>query len=209
MEITVTRGLAEMKLLKKRIESKINSTQFISGKKRSAKKIDNVFTVDEFGKEVKANYDSIVDLIERLKTIKSAIVKFNAEQTVIIADKEMTVADAIERKNNIVFEKTLLKKMVNQYNNIIAIINTKNEDMEQKLDRQIQTMNGGDSKKTDTEQTEAFSKSYRESNAWEIIDPLKLKDKINKLQEDIENFELNVDFVLSEKNSSNKIVIPD
>jgi len=127
-------------LLKKRIESKINSTQFISGKKRSAKKIDNVFTVDEFGKEVKANYDSIIDLIERLKIIKSAIVKFNAEQTVIIADKEMTVADAIERKNNIVFEKTLLKKMVNQYNNIIAIINTRNEDMEQKLDRQIQTM---------------------------------------------------------------------
>lgn len=207
MEITVTRGLAEMKLLKKRIESKINSSTFIAEKKKSAKKINNVFTIEEFGTEAKANYNSIVDLIERLKIIKSAIVKFNAEQMVIIVDKEMTVADAIERKNNIEFEKKLLKMMVQQYNSIIATVNRRNEVMEQNLDNQIQAMIGSDNKKSDG--AEAFADQYRKTNGYDIVDPLKLKDKIDKLQEDIENFETNVDFVLSEKNSSNKIVIPD
>lgn len=207
MEITVTRGLAEMKLLKKRIESKINSTTFIAEKKKSAKKINNVFTVEEFGIEAKANYDSIIDLIERLKVIKSAIVKFNAEQIVVIADKEMTVADAIERKNNIEFEKKLLKMMIQQYNSIIATVNRRNEVMEQNLDNQIQAMIGSDNKKSDG--AEAFAEQYRKTNGYDIVDPLKLKDKIDELQEDIENFELNVDFVLSEKNSSNKIIIPD
>lgn len=207
MEITVTRGLAEMKLLKKRIESKINSTTFIAEKKKSAKKINNVFTVEEFGIEAKANYDSIIDLIERLKVIKSAIVKFNAEQIVVIADKEMTVADAIERKNNIEFEKKLLKMMIQQYNSIIATVNRRNEVMEQNLDNQIQAMIGSDNKKSDG--AEAFADQYRKTNGYDIVDPLKLKDKIDELQEDIENFELNVDFVLSEKNSSNKIIIPD
>lgn len=209
MEISVTRGLAELKLLKKRIDDKTKSTYFISEKKKSSKKISNIFTVDEFNTKVKADYQSIMDLIERVKIIKSAIVKFNAETTIEIAGKEMTVADAIERKNNIVYEKNLLNNMTVQYNQIIADVTRRNELMEQNLDNQIKNMMSGDNKNTDNDGMEAFSKTYRDNNSYDIIDPLNLKQKIDKFKENIENFENNVDFVLSEKNSSNKIEIPD
>lgn len=207
MEMSITRGLSELKLLSNRINGKISSTQFISEKKKSSKKINNTLTVEEFGVEAQAGYDSIVDLIERRKLIKSLIVKSNAETIVKIGDKEITVADAIERKSSINFDKTLLNTMVQQYNTYVADVNRKNEAMEMNLDKQVQAMMGGDGKKTDG--VEAFSTSYREQNGWDVIDPLKLRDKIETLKTDIEDFENNVDFVLSESNASTKITIPD
>jgi hypothetical protein len=207
MEISITRGLSELKLLSSRINGKIGSTQFIAEKKKSAKKINNTLTVEEFGIEAQSGYDSIIDLIERRKLIKSLIVKSNAETIVKIGEKEMTVADAIERKASISLDKALLNNMLQQYNSYIADVNRKNEAMEMNLDKQVQAMMGGDNKKTDG--VEAFSTQYRETNGWDVIDPLKLKDKIEVLKTDIEDFETNVDFVLSESNASTKIVIPD
>lgn len=207
VEITITRALAEIKLIEKRINNKINSTHFIGEKKKSANKINNISTVEEFTTEVQASYQSIIDLIERKKIIKSAIVKSNAETIVKIGEVEMTRADSIERKSAINLDKLLLNSMIQQYNSIVSDVNRKNEMMEANLDKQVQTMVGSDGKKT--EGITAFSEQYRNTNGFDVIDPIQLKNKIEKLQTEIEDFETNVDFVLSESNSISKIEIPD
>ena len=42
-----------------------------------------------------------------------------------------------------------------------------------------------------------------------MIDPLTLEDKIKELEKEIDEFQKNVDFVLSESNSRTYIEIPD
>src|SRR5690554_4907003 len=100
MEMTITRGLSELKLINDRIQRKINDARFAVGNKNNNKKIDGM-TIEEFNKNAKSQYQSIQDLIERRKKIKSAIVDSNAKTVVTIAGKEMTVASAIERKESI------------------------------------------------------------------------------------------------------------
>ena len=48
---------------------------------------------------------------------------------------------------------------------------------------------------------------YRSQNGWDIIDPLKIDDLIAKLEEEILNFETNVDVALSQSNALTYITI--
>ncbi|HDK7314264.1 TPA: hypothetical protein PTV97_003400 [Clostridium botulinum] len=205
--ISITRALAELKLLDSRINNKIGDVVFIADKKKSSKKINNTYTEDEFDNIVKAEYQSINDLITRRKSIKSKIVESNAKTMVDIAGEKMTVADAIERKSSIEYEKDLLDTMKRQLARINHRVTEANEKMEMNLDRQLEAMMNSDGKKTDG--MKKFSEEYREQNGYEVIDPLKLNKLIKQLEEKIENFEMNVDFVLSESNSKNTIEIPD
>ena len=53
----------------------------------------------------------------------------------------------------------------------------------------------------------AYYKEYMENNKVEWVDPLKLKDKIDKLEKWIDDFYTEVDFKLSEVNAKTKILV--
>lgn len=207
MEISVARALTELKTLNSRIENKINNSVFIAGVKKSSKKINNIYTREEFAREVQSNYDSIISLIERRKAIKAAIVKSNAETIVTIGGKQYTVADAIERKNSIELDKMLLRQMENQYRSIVSQVERNNETVEINLNNLLNTSVSSDKK--DTTDMTGFAEAYRESNSFEVVNPLKLHEKIEQLRKEIEDFERDVDAVLTESNVITKINIPD
>lgn len=208
MEMTITRALAELKLLDARIGSAINSTQFIGGKKKSATKVTPTQTVDEFNKSVQSAYDSVKKLIENRKVIKSAIVDSNATTKVKIGEVEMTVADAIERKDSIKYEQMFLNQMINHFNQATAQVNRENEKVQQKLDELLVASFGKENKgKTNDNEIQAISEPFLAQNEYEVVDPLKLKDKIDKLQFDIQGFTSEVDYVLSESNAITKISV--
>lgn len=210
MEMTITRALSELKLLNSRIERKITETTFITANKKSAKKVNNVFTKEEFIENSKSGYQSVLDLIERRKQIKSAIVDSNAKTIVKIADKEMSVAEAIERKDSIQYDKMLLESMTRQYNTSVAKVNQQNEAVQQQCDRLLETMLGTENKsKANKDEISAITTPYLEQNEWELIDPMTLFSKINSLKTDIEQFESEVDFILGESNCITKISISD
>lgn len=209
MEMTITRGLSELKLLDSRISRSINGLQLVSSNKKSSKNVDGLCTVETFEENALANYQSVLDLIERKKRIKSAIVESNAVTVREIGNKKMTVADIIERKNNIAYEKALLRVMKSQLNTAKSNTNARNERVEEKLDEILVTMLGKEGAKNADKTTNEFAVKYREDNEFIIIDPLSIESKINALEEEIENFENEVDFVLSESNCITKIVVED
>lgn len=210
MEMNITRGLSELKLLNNRIQRKINDSNFICAYKQSAKKVDGINSVTEFNNNALADYQSVLTLIERRKKIKEAIVESNAKTMVTIAGKTMTVASAIERKESIIYEQQLLDAMERQYNAAIAKMNTENEKVNVNLNNLLNTSFGKEGKQKVTEdEITAISKPYLEQNQWVITDPLKLGEKIRELKKDIESFLAEVDFVLSESNAITKIVVPD
>lgn len=207
MEISITRGLAEIKLLEKRIQKEIAQSVFI-GYAVGKKSVKGYDSIPEFEAKVKGSYQSVNDLIKRRDAIKSSIVKSNAMTEVTINGQTMTVAEAIERKTSIVFEKELLNKMVNELTNVNYQVQRRNDEVQEKLHDLLQTNFGKDSK-AKSDEVDSITKPYLENNEAKVIDPLKLQSIIEELSNKLDAFESEVDFVLSESNTITKISIAD
>lgn len=206
VKYSINRALAELKLLDKKITKGIDASCFIGAKKNSSDYESLTHkTKGDFEEIVKSSFNSIKDLISNRKAIKEAIVNSNAVTKVMISGKEYTVASAIERKASINYEKNLLSEMERQYRNIISSVNSKNELMERNLDSQLSAMLGSDKNKSD--ESNAFSEGYRKQNGWDVIDPINLYKVIKELRDEIEDFESEVDYVLSTSNSLTEIEI--
>lgn len=207
-EITIARALTELKTLDKKINKKISESQFAIVCKQSSKKVDGIQTREEFNQNAKSSYESIVDLIARRNEIKTKIVASNAITKVTVADKEYTVAEAIERKSSIELDKMLLVTMKTEYNQVLNAYERRNNDVEEQLNEHLETMFGTEVKQKDNDVT-LFTDNFRKQHGYEIIDPLKLKEKIDKLTDEIDSFETEVDACLSESNAITKIQISD
>ncbi|MCM3787426.1 hypothetical protein M3221_03220 [Domibacillus indicus] len=132
MKMSVTRGLAELKLLDKRIKTVMNSAAFVDF--AIGEKAVNGYTSNkEYEDKVQSAYQSVKDLMKRRNDIKSAIVLSNAMTRVKIADKEYTVAEAIERKTSIQYEVQLMQKMKNEYTKAVNNIQRINEEVKEEL----------------------------------------------------------------------------
>ena len=208
MQMSITRALNELSLLDSRISRAISEAQFSTYKKGSAKNVLNGRkTVEEFAKETKAKHQSIVDLIERRKKIKELIVMSNAVTKVTVGDVEYTVASAIERKYSIQHDKMLLNKLISSF----ASSSTKVEQENQRVENEINSMNLTYMSKENavSDAMLKMNQEYREQNQSQIVDPLNLQALIDKLRTEIEDFENNVDFALSESNAVTKIEVQD
>lgn len=207
MKMSIHRALGELKTLDKRIRKEIENTIFIGAKKKSSNTEYKTRTsIVDFNNNVNSSIQSINDLILRRKEIKEAIVNSNANTFVTIGDNKMTVASAIERKTSIGYDKFLLSKIKEQYALIVGFVEENNEEVECDLSSKIDNMlNAND--KNNINGIEEFSKAYRNSNSWEVIDPVDLKSLINKLEKEITIFENEVDVVLSESNATTFIEV--
>lgn len=199
-KMTIHRALTELKTLDARIHNAIDDGIFITANKRSNTKI-NGKTVEEHKSIIQGYYDKVTDLIERRNKIKSAIVDSNAKTYVDVAGSKMTVAQAIERKTSIQYEEIFLDRLKASYAQAVARVNRENEALPHKLETYLQSVLGNkDTAKK--EDIEYHTKSFMERNEYELIDPVSLKEKIDKLEEEIYNFKAEVDAVLSESNAT-------
>ena len=207
MKMSIHRALGELKTLDKRIRKEIENTIFIGAKKKSSNTEYKTRTsIVDFNNNVNSSIQSINDLILRRKEIKEAIVNSNANTFVTIGDNKMTVASAIERKTSIGYDKFMLSKIKEQYALIVGFVEENNEEVECDLSSKIDNMlNAND--KNNINGIEEFSKAYRNSNSWEVIDPVDLKSLIDKLEKEITIFENEVDVVLSESNATTFIEV--
>ena len=199
--ISVSQALAELKLLRKRIQNATKESVFTVVKKKR-----DLLDVAKFSVEASASYQSYKDLLARYNSIKAAIVFSNATTTVSIAGINYTVADAVERKKTIEMEKEMLKTMKHQfemakmeYERHVASENTR-------VERLIQTELGKESK-TNVEVITQLSETFLAQNKAEIVDPLNLAKEIAALNKAIEDFETKVDWVLSESNGRTTITL--
>ena len=197
--MTIHRALTELKTLDSRIYNAIGNGTYITPNKRSNQKI-NGKTIEEHKRVIQGDYDKVASLIERRNKIKAAIVASNAKTEVTIAGNTMTVAEAIERKSSIKYDQHFLDALKAQYVRATKKVNRENEELPRKLETYLQSVLGS-KEQAKTEDVEFHTKSFTERNEYELIDPLQLKEKIDKMEEEIENFLAEVDACLSESNA--------
>ena len=215
-QISVHRGLKELKLLSSRISKTIQDSQFIGVIKGNAKVVKGQ-DVEEFKRDIQGSYQSVIALINRRARIKSAIVLSNAGveagtklRRIKVAGQEWTVAEAIEYKSSVSYEVELLNAMKAQYSEAQTTIERENLKAEARFDEYVNTMLGKDAKqKLTPDELDSFRTKFDEVNKFSLIDPLAIKKKIADLDKKIDDFLLDVDTVLSEDNGITLIEVAD
>lgn len=203
--MSVTQGLAELKLLDKRINKELS---YVFWAKVSTK--NNRVDEAALKKVAQAEYQSYMDLVKRRDTIKRAIVLSNAVTAVTVGSGSThwkgTVAEAIEHKASLTYKKSLLEKIKKCISTVQSEYSTANEALERRLDGLLTSELGKDVK-TNPETITALRTSFLETNKVELVDPLDLMKMAKDLSDEIDSFESNVDWVLSEANGRTQITL--
>lgn len=210
MEITVQRALNELKTLDSRLYKRLQDFTIVGSKKNSETRVSETREqVGEFSTNAKAKLDSVQDLLKRQRELKHAIMESNAKTKIVVAGVEYTVMTAIDRKRTINAEKTVLANMIDSLSKAERKVAMENKRVEEYLERQVLTMAGGDLSNKKADFVVAFEKSYRDDNEWQLVDPLELRKLIEKMEKEIEEFELEIDTALTVSNAITTITISE
>lgn len=207
-KMTVHKALAELKLLDGRIDKAIAEGIYCVANKHSNDKINGI-DIEDYKKLMQGRYDKVVNLIERRKALKKAVTLSNAVTKVTINGNEYTVAEAIEMRNSgILHEDSLRKAMDKQYKKALADIKTRNEgELEERAEDYVKAMFGQKEGKANTAEAEKLRNEFIANNSYELLDPLKINEKIETLEKHISDFMSEVDAALSTSNALTEITI--
>lgn len=206
-QMSITRALAEKKLLDKRIEKTISQAKFVTFAKSNSKDVEKNITKEDYCKDAKATLQSIKDLIDRKSKIDSAISVSNATTNVEICGVTTTVAEAISRKNNIDFERALLNALKSQLTESKYRTDVRNQEVESKLQTLLVSMVGKENTKNMSEEAMKISAQYLSDNEFAIVDGVDAEKLIESMEKEIDEFLFNVDFCLSTSNTLSTIEI--
>ena len=208
MEYSISQALAELTLLQKRIIKETNNflaIDIVKGKGKNVVKSN--LPITDFEKNVTSSYQKINDLINRRKKIQSAIMKSNAQTKVKINNEEMTVVDALALKENIKFSQNLLEQITRTNTARINDMEIGNRNVEANLQRLLESQFGKDNTNNNVDDMKKVESFYNETNLYKLVDPLNVSELIKKLDENIDNFENTIDYILSTSNATTTIII--
>lgn len=206
--MTVHKALAELKIIGDRINTAISAGIYVKANKHSNDKINGV-SIEEFKKQIQGSWDKVNDLIRRRNAIKRAVVLSNATTKVKVGNEEYSVAEAIEMKNSgMQYKRELMNVLNRQYVEAIRITEKENgETLQQKADNYVVGLYGSKEGKTSVDEIENTKKQFIQNNTFELIDPVKVREKIEALEKEIAEFESEIDAALSCSNSLTEIEI--
>jgi hypothetical protein len=204
-KISLTRLLNEIKLANKKIDKKLNEdiTYFdvmSSGRLKTYK------TTEDMKQKVDAHIKSISDLIVNRDNYKRILLKANNTTTIKVGDVELTIAEAIAKKDTISQEQRLVREMRNQLIRAENTVQMLENDNEEKLDNLI-VASIGKEKKTDASEIESVSKVFRDNNKVSIVDASGVEKLLVEKENYLEEFINNIDFALSEINAKTEVKI--
>lgn len=206
--MTIHKALCELKILDARILSKIGEAKFVFANKHSNTKVNGV-DISEYKEEIVRTFQSINDLIDRRNAIKRAVVLSNAQTHVTICGVDYTVAEAIDmHTTGIEHKRCLVSKIAsdNQRARSDCFSNNENQ-LEMRAQNYIQSLYGStDMKNASKDAQEAYAR-FIEAQTYEVIDPIDAVDVIEKLNNEIEGFLVEVDSALSVSNAITQIEI--
>ena len=199
MKMSVTRALAELKLLDKRITKEtlalFPSTNVVKTELASDKS-------KEFNDAADKQLQKIQALIKNAYKTKAAIIQSNAVTQVEIAGAKMTVAEAIAKKDLIDYDRELLQRI--RYSITINTTSAERSEVNVRAKgEQIAAALAGE----DKGMFDQVYQSYMDQNTTALLVSPLMRVANEALDESIDEFEKEVDFVLSESNTRTTIEV--
>lgn len=218
MKYTLHRALTLKKTTADRIDKEISSAVFIAVRQGKKGTINGV-PVEKVEQDIKSSYQKIRQLISNYATLKAAILHSNAGvqdpatvKKVTVAGKQYTMAELISasdelygnRKHSNAFYARLLYAMRNAYSDVINKVEKQHERVEANIRDYLAKAAASDKGMT-SEEIKRRSDMFHEDGDFVIVDPLGLKDVIDKLDAEIKEFRTDADATMSEQNALNTI----
>jgi hypothetical protein len=207
MKYTITRALAELTTLKDKHQKEVNKMNLIAVKQGAKiRKPNSSYSEKSFIEQANQSYQSVLDIERRILSIKNQIDASNFITKVKIGDTEMTVQEALNMKRLIELKQNRLYFLKSMKQRAQMDFDAGNEENRRRIEKMSQDqMSNGSSKAGDAEKeiVESVEKIYK----MDFIDPVNLSDEIEKLENEIAEFNNNIDYVLSESNSTTYIEV--
>lgn len=206
--MSVHKALCELKVLGDRIDKEIDLLHFLILNKHGNQKINGV-PVKDYIEDVRANYKSVMTLINRRNAIKGAIINSNAVTKVTIGGKEYTVAEAIDMKANGMSNlRKVLGNLELQWNRALSMAERENgEKLDARADAYVKSLYEGSDMKNLSDDIQKVRETFVASQTVDIIDPIGAQDVMRKLKDEIDAFMADVDSALSVSNALTNIEI--
>ncbi len=216
MKMSLTRILAEIKILAKsehqgRIPDLMSNFVGMSiGLGNSQTPHVRTFkNKDQVEKEITSQFKSWEDQMARLTLLKRTLNHANSTTMVTIGSKTMTIAEAVEQKAIMVHKSKMIQKM----KNILLQTQTQMDQYQAKWDQTVQAsmsnvkVEKGESPDLMANATAAMRETLGSTMKPHLIDPLNLGSLIKRMEEEVNDFLLNVDFALSEINAKTEVEV--
>lgn len=200
--MTIHRALGEIKLYDKKIVDLLDKDFVLASKKRIGK-IHGI-DVEKYKEEMKANLQSLRALMRNRQILKSAIAKSNETTMVTIGGETMTVLDAIERKNFMNMRMSVVNTLKAQFNRADREVRMYEDNLQANLENYIKNTT---KELNNKDLIESLTESYKSLNEVVMIDPSNLRLVIEEMTKENDQFNTEVDYVLSESNSNTTIEV--
>ena len=210
MKMSITRALAELKSLDDRIHRAIQAGGFIQvakGKDDKRTLLRGANSVAEVERTVQGNLDHVERLIRNRREIKSKIILANVTNRVTLAGEEMSVAEAIEMKNQLPTYSGLLHRYQEEYTEANRLVDATNQKLLETIEAAVSAAFGNSDRKIDQSTYDTIANSRKSVGEASLIDPGKLLNRINNLQKKVDDLSTEINFVLSEVNSRTEIEV--
>lgn len=199
-QISITRALAEVKL----IESKLNKQQIICDVEIGSRlSINPQMSKTEVEASSKASMDHIADLFKRRSAIKKAIAKANIETDVTVKGETMSLIEAIDYKASAVILLRQYQNFLEQFNKAQTIIDNAERKIETEVSNKVDASYGSNQQTGKTLVLE-LTEQYKKIFGGTLISAT-TKQNVENLISDIQEKVAEIDMCLSEKNASTLI----
>lgn len=212
--MTVTRALAELKTLDSRISKHISDFEpFEVAVGERIKGSHSSMKIEDFNKEVKEEAQSIKDLIKRREVIKDAISKSNYETKVKLGGEELTIIQVLNRKQTTYLAYDLLKSHLERQVSLSQrafdnATSERNNQIEKNVSMEISSTKESGKVSSD-ERANIVEKWEKMLPEIKYLDPVKAKEWLKEIEAYVNQFKHEVDYLLSESNSTTTIEVPD
>lgn len=210
--LTVQEALNQLKVLDKRIERKLGDTKYV-GVVQEDKLVypaSSKGDKDKFISDAKSSIDSLLDLIAYRHALKAGVLRSNALTEVVIGDKKMTVAEAIDYKTSIQSEKDFVQTLVDDLNQATTKMTRINEDIDKALEKKQNNLLGSDKDDKNSDVIKFLKEQAEKEKATVLeleVGKALVSDYVKTKLDSIEQFEQTVDFKLTASNVSTEITV--
>ncbi|MDA3048318.1 hypothetical protein [Campylobacter sp. JMF_08 NE1] len=204
MEISITRALAQIKLIDKKLQG---------GDYKLAKVAINGVLVNgsnqtpqDFLKYANGVLDSRADLRKKKRALKGAVAKANVQNTIKIGKEDLTIIEAIEYKGIVSAWIDELSMMIACLDEAAKIKEKEETKTEEKAQKTLESIYGTVKNTLPKDTIEQTLKSFRDAYKIEIISPLTLEKAIAQ-KDELVTLLSEIDLSLSEINAKTMIEI--
>ena len=162
-------------------------------------------SVEDFKKTSQSRFDTWMSLSERLVKLRAARNKANATTYVTVCGKSVTMDEAIVMKSLLNLQKQALEGFKKQIGMVENFVTRADNEVKVAVDKAVAQSIASQTLTED--QSKLFNDMYKKSLGKSMVIGESVKAGIKKLEDHITSFSAEIDYVLSEANSTTKVEV--